>query len=137
MKPGKAYWGYNPYKGAKPKVPDYVKSNLEMQAAKLINTVLKPMHIKPPPENPQFNYIVDIYTRWHSRYFYFCATYHCPGENAIPPSFESKFARIEYIGKDSFNLSYMRHTGQWEVVFDELSAAECLEAIKDQPFFCP
>jgi len=31
----------------------------------------------------------------------------------IENSFESKYAQLEYLGNDEFELSYIRHTGQW------------------------
>ncbi|MFZ3168330.1 MAG: hypothetical protein WA130_11995 [Candidatus Methanoperedens sp.] len=51
--------------------------------------------------------------------------------------FETKFARLEYAGNSLFNLSYMRHTGQWLEIYTGLSADECLAAIKDDPHFLP
>ena len=44
--------------------------------------MLKPKFIKPPPKDPKWNYIIDIFTKWHSSFFYFCSTYACPGPNA-------------------------------------------------------
>jgi hypothetical protein len=78
------------------------------KANELIETVLKPKHIQPPPEDPQFNYIVVMYGKWYHRYFYFCATYCVPGPNAPMPGFEAKFARMEYAGNNRFHLSFMR-----------------------------
>ena len=130
-------WVYSPKRQPKPKVPESVKENLEAKASGLVDSILKPMHVKPPRENEQFNYIVDIYTKWFHNYFYFCAKYHCPGPNAISPFFEAKFARLEYIGNGRFNLSYMRHTGKWWEIYPELSLEGCLAAIRDEPHFLP
>jgi len=47
-------WVYSP---PKPKVPDVVKMELEVKGTELINTVLKPEHIKLPPKNAKGNYI--------------------------------------------------------------------------------
>ena len=130
-------WIYSLPKQPKPKVPEAVKKNLRAKASKLIESVLKPNHVKPPPEDERFNYIVDIYAKWYRNYLYFCAKYRCPGPNAISPFFEAKFARLEYIGNGCFNLSYMRHTGQWWEIYTELSMEECLAAIRDEPHFLP
>ncbi|MFQ5560743.1 MAG: hypothetical protein ACE5FU_09185 [Nitrospinota bacterium] len=108
-----------------------------IQANELVETVIKPKSIEPPPEDGNLNYLVDIYTKWHRNYFYFCSKYCCPSSSAISPSFESKFARMEYVGDDCFNLSYMRHTDQWWELFPEQSLDDCLEAIKEQPHFMP
>ena len=133
-KPKKA-WVYAPKKPPKQKVPDDLKSKVEAQANELVEKVLKPRHVQPPPEEPRFNYITDIWTKWHQSYFYFGATYACPGPNAISPSFETKFARLEFVGGNKFALSYMRHTGKWWEVFSRLSLDECLEHVRDDPIF--
>jgi hypothetical protein len=119
------------------KVPEHVKVELEQKANTLVETALKPAHVKPPPEDARFNYIVDIYTKWYRNYFYFCAKYHVPGPDAIEPSFEAKFARMEYTGNDRFALSFMRYTKQWVELYIDLSMDECLSAIQDEPFFTP
>ncbi len=93
-------WVYRPPKPPAPKVPPSVKTDVQHKADKLVETVLKPKHIQPPPAPAQFqpNYIVDIYTKWYRHYFYFCAEYCVPTPNALMPSFEARFARMEYIG---------------------------------------
>ncbi len=130
-------WVYSPPKAPKPKVPANVKRGVEKKAGALVEMVLKPKHIKPPPGDARFNYIVDIYTKWYRSYFYFCAKYHCPGPNAISPYLESKFARLEYIGNERFNLSLMRHTGQWVEFRADLTVDQCLTAIRGDSWFHP
>ena len=130
-------WVFRPPKQPKPKVPDTVKTNVKAKANDLIETILKPNYIKPPSEDECFNYIVDIYSKWYRNYFYFCAKYACPGPNAISPFFETRFARLEYVGHERFNLSYMRHTGQWWEIYTDLSLDESLTAIKNEPHFLP
>lgn len=130
-------WLYSPAKPPKAKVPDAVKATVENKAAELIEGILKIKHINPPVEDSAYNYIVDIYSKWSSSYFYFIAKYACPGPNAISPFFELKFARMEYIGNERFNLSYMRHTGQWFEIYSELSIDECLKSIESEPHFMP
>jgi len=55
-------WVYAPHKQAPPPVPAALKQEVEKKAKALVETVLKPHYVLPPPENPQFNYIEDIYT---------------------------------------------------------------------------
>jgi len=129
-------WFFGPSKQPKPKVPEALKAKVKAKADKLVESVLKPTHIKPPPDK-DFNYIVDIYPKWHQSYFYFCAKYCSPGPNAISPFFEIKFARMEYVGQDRFNLSYMRHTGTWWELYPELTLDECFAAITNEPHFLP
>lgn len=130
-------WIYQPPKPPRPNVPASVKAEVTQKATLLVETLLKPRHIKPPPKNARFNYIVDLNTKWHRHYFYFCAKYAVPGPNALAPFFESKFARLEYIGRNRFNLSFVRHTGEWIEIALNHSLDECLAAISEGGFFEP
>lgn len=131
----KKVWMFAPPKPAKAKVPDKTKIEVKKKCDEFIETVLKPLHIKPPPEDRDWNYIVDMHSKWYQCYFYFIAIYNSPSPQAIKPSFEVKFARLQYMGNDGFNLSYMRHTEQWFELFEDLSLEECLENIKEMPHF--
>jgi hypothetical protein len=130
-------WQYVPAKPKPPQVPTTLKAELETKARRLIDEDLKPKHLKPPPADERFNYIADLYGRWYRHYFYFCARYNAPGPDAMSPFFEAKFARMEYIGGGHFNLAFMRHTGQWIEIFQDLSLDDCLGAIRDDPWFQP
>ncbi len=121
----------------KSQVPDSIKRSLNEKAGEIIENDLKPKHIKPPPTENDFNYLVDIYSKWYRNYFYFCAKYNCPSPSAISPSFETKFARMEYVGNEKFNLSYMRHTEQWCEIYQELPMFECIKIIAEEPHFVP
>jgi hypothetical protein len=118
-------------------VPDSLKREAEAKARDLIENVLKPRHVKLPQENERFNYIIDIGARWYRNYFYFFSTYACPDPNALSPTFESKFARMEYLGNGKFALYFMRHTGEWVGIHDALAVDECMKAIQDDAWFVP
>jgi hypothetical protein len=60
-----------------------------------------------------------------------------PGAHAVSPTFETKFARMEYVGNGRFALSFRRPTGQWVELHDALSVDECPKAIQDDPWFQP
>ncbi len=126
-------WDYSPSASSKAKPSDFIKSEVMRKANELIENYLKPTHIQPQPEDYQFNYIIDIYGKWYRNYFYFCSTYHVSGPNAIAPTFEDKFTRLEYVGPNRFNLAYMRHTAQWFELYTDQTLEECLTAIKDEP----
>jgi hypothetical protein len=130
-------WMPRPQKQSKPVVSDYLKEEISSKAHELIEKHLKPTHLKPTPENPEWNYLIDIWTKWHQSYFYFCTTYASPAPNALSPNFELRFARMAYVGNDRFNLAYMRHNGQWNEIFFDLSLEECLAAVRDEPHFLP
>lgn len=130
-------WMISPGKSPKPSVPDSIKAELEAKATDLIENFLKPKHVLPPPVEVHFNYITDIGAKWYRNYFYFISTYACPGPNALSPTFESKFARMEYLGNAKFALYFMRHTGEWVGIYDALSVDESMKAIQDDSWFVP
>ncbi|MGO9467168.1 MAG: hypothetical protein ACLQIB_21570 [Isosphaeraceae bacterium] len=114
-----------------------IKSEVETKARDLIDNVLEPRHVLPPPVGAQLNYITDIGAKWYRNYFYFFSIYTCPGPNALSPTFEARFARMEYLGNDRFALYFMRHTGEWVGIYDGLSVDECMKAIQDDSWFVP
>lgn len=100
----KKTWVYSPPKPSKPRVPDSIKKEVTGKAVDLIESVLKPTLVKQPLISI-VNYLVDIPYKWNRNYFYFMKKYNCPNPDAIPPSFEVGFARLEYIGED--NITYL------------------------------
>jgi hypothetical protein len=114
-----------------------LKAEVETKAKELIDNVLRPKHVQPPPAEAQFNYITDIQATWYRNYFYFVSIYACPGPNALSPAFESKFARMEPLGDGKFALYFMRHTGEWVGLYDAVSVDDCMKAIQDDPWFVP
>ncbi len=116
-------------------LPERIKSEVDAKAQNLVQHVLKPRYVKPPPKKPQFNYITDIWLKWLGSTLYFGATYACPGPNPISPSFETRFARMEHTGSGRFTLSYMRHNDKWLRLFHSLSLADCLDAIENDCHF--
>ena len=135
-RPRKA-WQIRPAKTPKHPLPDSLKADVEAKATALIETVLKPKHVVPPPKDGPFNDIVDIGAKCYRNSFYLFSTYACPGPNALSPTFEAKFARMEHLGGGRFALYFMRHTGEWVGLYDTLTVDECLKAIQDDPWFVP
>ena len=128
-------WTFAPSKAPRPKVPEELKAEVAQKSQQFLERVLKPKYIKKPRPNEKFNYVADVFTKWRQGFLYFCATYHCPGPNAMSPSFEHRFARLEYIGDKRFNMAYMRHTGLWWQIRERLTIDQCLaEVAQDGPF---
>jgi hypothetical protein len=120
-----------------PRVPDALKAEVDAQARALVESVLKPRHVKEPPDDPRFNYITDVSIKWYGSWLYFCARFACPGPNALSPWFEDRFTRMEYAGNERWHLAYRRYTGQWLVLYQNLSLDACLTAIRDEAHFWP
>lgn len=128
-------WTKSPTKSSKPSVPDFIKAQLTIKATHLIENILKPKHVQPPEPDAQLNYITDISASWIRHYFYLIAHYACPSPSAMIPTFESKFARMAYVGDGKFALAFLRHTGAWVEIYDALSVDESLQAIHVDQWF--
>ena len=111
------------------------KAAIKERADTEIVPTLRERYIKPPPDEAQFNYIEAVDTKWYRHYFYFFATYCVPSQNALFPSFESNIARLEYLEKDLFNISYQRHNDQWMTIYSRISLDECFEAVLNDHWF--
>ena len=128
-------WNIRPAK-KRAAVTASLKAEVETKARDLIENVLKPKHVLPPPKEEQGNYIIDIGAKWYRGYFYFFWTYACPSPNAPLPTFEWMFALMEPLRDGTFALYAMRYTGKERVgVHDALSVDECVTAIQDNEWF--
>ncbi len=130
-------WNIRPAKKRAPVTPS-IKAEVESKAKDLIENVLKPRYVSPPPKRKHGNYLSDIRAKWYRGYFYFFTTYACLSPNALSPTFESMFARMEPLPGGKFALYAMRYAGtEWVGVLDALSVDECMKAIKDDEWFQP
>lgn len=114
-----------------------IRAEVEAKVRELIEKELKPKHVKPPPEDDRFNYVSDITLKWHGTTLLLVTIYACPGPNALSPTFESRFERLRPAAGGRFDLSFMRHTGQWVELFQGQTLDECLQEIRDDPWFIP
>ena len=128
-------WNISPAK-KRASVSVSMKAEVEAKARDLIENVLKPKHVLPPKKGEQFNYVSEIGAKWYRNYFYFFSIYTCPNPDALSPTFEAMFARMEPLGDGTFALYAMRYTGkEWVGVLDALSVDECMKAIQDDDWF--
>lgn len=133
----KKQWVYTPPKRVKPAVPDSMKAQVQKRADELVVSFFRPEFVKEAPRDLCFNFISDITTKWHRSFFYFVAIYTCPSPNALEPTFQAPFARLEYLGDNRFGLAYMRYTEKWWSLYEDLSLDECFATLRDQGHFWP
>ncbi|GBE27985.1 hypothetical protein BMS3Bbin03_01920 [bacterium BMS3Bbin03] len=117
------------------KLTDYEKDKIESQCQPLIEK-LQSHYVSKNPDK-KYNYLVNIYLKWYRNNLYFCGKYKSESPDRIADEFEDKFVRLKSTGKDKFDFSYMRHTGQWSLVASDLTLNECLEMIENTPTFHP
>ncbi|MEI6780055.1 MAG: hypothetical protein WCQ21_03960 [Verrucomicrobiota bacterium] len=116
------------------KLSKWEKQSLQRHADQFVTEFYRPT-IKPPPDDPSCNYIVDFSTKWHGAYLQFIAKYACPGPNVLSPFFEIAFARLGYFRHDSWNIWARRHNDQWLVMSSSLTLQGCFEEMRTNPWF--
>ncbi len=130
-------WNIQPIKKPTSPLTAEIKAEVAAKANDMIENVLKPKHVQPPPKDEMFNYIIDFGTKWYRHYFHIYSTYACPHPDAYEPTFESKFARMEYLGDGKFALYWRHHSKEWVGALDALTLDESIEAIQDDSLFMP
>ncbi len=121
-------------KGNKP--PEHEKETIGRACEAFIADVLKPRFL-PEIRPTTFNYCVDIFGKWHGGKYRFIQRFRSDAPEAIEPEFDVPFARLEYVARDRFNLSYFRHTGQWWTVYRGVTLAEALGVLETEAIFHP
>ena len=109
-----------------------IKEEVDRKATDLIEKVLKPKFVEPPPEGVQLNYVTDITLKWLGTKCFFIAIFRTPDATTL----EHKFARLQYLGNSRFNLAFVRPNGEWiDMPYQDQALDECLKAIKEDPWF--
>ncbi len=120
--------------GNKPSIME--KSHVAAACEELIANVLKPRFL-PEIRPTAFNCPVAIYGKWHGTKYRFITRYRSDDPTSISPEFEAPFARLGYLGRDRFELSWHRHTGEWLCLHQGISLAEALRLIETESYFQP
>ncbi len=103
---------------------------------KFIADVLRPRFL-PEIRPSEFNYPVALYGKWHGNRYRFITRFRSDDPRSYEPEFEAPFARLEYVSRDRFDLSWHRHTGEWFRLFERMSLSEALHLIESEPYFLP
>lgn len=116
---------------------EFEKADVKQKVDEFIESHLKPKLIQPQPEKHplHLNYVVDVFSKFHGKYFYIYLKYACTHPDAISPFFEEGLARLDRVSTDRYHLSYMRHTGKWTLFRESLSLDECFHEILDSHVF--
>jgi hypothetical protein len=112
---------------SKKKITEVEQTKLTTLFESLINQY-KEKFIEAQP-NKEENYIVNFYSKFYRGFFYLCADYKAEYENRISDGYERKFARLEFINDNKYNLAYFRHTGQWWTIERNVTREFCLTYI--------
>lgn len=118
------------------KPPDAEKQIITAACEKFIAETLKPRFL-PATRSTEFNYPIDIYGKWHGGKYRLIERFRYNPPDPIEPEFDAPFARLEYVGRDCFDLSYHRHTGEWWRLYRSLSLEEALRTVESDELLHP
>ena len=117
-------------------IPQSLRLSLEDRTEELLAEKFKPiLPIRArEAEDHDFNYPVDIYTKWRGRYLYLCVKYCNQRQNEF---FEILTTRLEYAGGRQFHLAHAGQTGNWHEAYRDLALEACIETIGREEIFWP
>lgn len=118
------------------KVSEIQKNIIEALGKKLIHGPFV-QYINPSNQHESNNYLTELSSKWYRNYFYLISHYQSDNPNAISPSFEVRYTRIQCTGEATYSLSYMRHNGQWNEVYTNLSVSKLERTIISETLFHP
>ena len=128
-------WVLSPAAKSKAKLSGWKKTEIENRCRPLVER-FKQQYVNTNP-GKRFNYLTDVFIKWRGNNLYFCEKFKSEQEGMMDREFEEAFVRLDYMGNDSFNLSWFRHTGKWFQVANDLRLDDCLEMIETNPNFHP
>jgi hypothetical protein len=105
------------------------KADITRNCQKFIDEVLKPRFL-PIIRPTQFNYPVDIQGKWHGTKYRFLQRYRSGFPENLGKEFDAPFTRIDWVGRNRFDIQWHRHTGQWFCLYRGLSLEAALKAIE-------
>jgi hypothetical protein len=117
-------------RAARPAPPDEAEKRAIVAACEaFIRDVLKPRFL-PEIRPTQWNYVIDIHGAWAAGRYRFMQRYRSGMEDNRGEEFDAPFARIDRMGRDRFDIYWMRHTGRWWRLHVGVTLAEALRILE-------
>ncbi|MGD0764050.1 MAG: hypothetical protein ABR929_12835 [Roseiarcus sp.] len=114
----------------RPALPDEAEKREIVAACEaFIRDVLKPRFL-PEIRPTEWNYVVNIHGAWAAGRYRFMQRYRSGMEDNRSEEFDAPFARIDRVGRDRFDIDWMRHTGKWWRLHQGVTLAEALRILE-------
>jgi hypothetical protein len=117
-------------------VDDLEKHAIVAACEAFIRDVLKPRFL-PDIKPTQWNYVIDIRGAWAGGRFRFMQRYRSGMEHNRGEEFDAPFARIDRMGRDHFDIYWMRHTGKWWRLHAGVTLVEALRVLESDGILHP
>lgn len=108
---------------------DIEKQVVVVACETFIRDVLKPRFL-PQVTPTKWNYAVDIYGVWAGGRYRFIQRYRSGHSHNAGEEFDAPFARIDRMGRDRFDIYWMRHTGKWWRLHVGVTLVEALRILE-------
>ena len=118
------------------KPSDSDKTAITVVYDEFIADVLVPRFL-PEIQPTEFNYPIAIYGKWHGNKFRFIQRFRSDRDDVFESEFEAPFVRLEFVGRDRFDISYYRHTETWFRLYRNVSLREAIRLIEDDGHLHP
>jgi len=116
--------------------PTAEKAPVTAACQRFIDGVLKPRFL-PAIRPTQFNYPVDILGAWYGNRYRFMQRYRSGFPENLGEEFDAPFTRLDWVGRDRFDIQWHRHTGAWLCLYRGLSLGEALKTIETDGLLHP
>jgi len=121
----------------RPARPDEAEKQAIIAACEtFICDVLKPRFL-PEIRPTEWNFVVDIHGAWAGGRYRFMQRYRSGMEHNCGEEFDAPFARIDRVGRDRFEIYWMRHTGKWWRLHIGVTLAEALRTLETDGILHP
>jgi hypothetical protein len=110
-------------------VDDLEKQAIIAACEAFIRSVLKPRFL-PGIRPTEWNYVIDIHGAWAAGRYRFMQRYRSGMAHNRGEEFDAPFARIDRMGRDRFDIYWMRHTGKWWRLYTGVTLAEALRILE-------
>jgi hypothetical protein len=112
------------------------KALITAACQRLIDEVLKPRFL-PAVRPTEFNYPVDIRGKWLGSRYRFIQRYRSGFPENLGEEFDAPFTRLDWVGRDRFDIQWHRHTGTWFCLYRGRSLDEALKIIETDGILHP
>eukprot|EP01037_Dinobryon_pediforme_P028427 gene28427-31701_t len=111
-------------------------ARIDAACRQLIADVLRPRFL-PEIRPNEFNYPVDILGKWRGAQYRFIQRYRSGFAENLGEEFDAPFGRLDWIGHESFDIQWHRHTGQWFRLYTCLTLVQALHALESDGLLHP
>ncbi len=118
-------------------LPDEAEKQAIIAACEtFIRNVLKPRFL-PGIRPTEWNYVIEIHGAWTAGRYRFMQRYRSGMAHNRGEEFDAPFARIDRMGRDRFDIYWMRHTGKWWRLYAGVTLAEALRILETDEVLRP